>query len=1098
MNRRMNDILNSLFFERSKALVFELDSATQTAEFMVTHPGKEPKSHRLERLFEQDFDQTLGVWPEDIPAFQKELSAACAAPVRGMLEFRSRWAEQEYTWYQVHYSSTKDSVVGIITNIQSEVEKRRTTHVFSDRIEGFRGAVDQNRSISQQVFEILYTTPDVYQAIHTIMEALGTAFEVDRVYIFEDTPDHQFCCNTFEWCAPGVAPEIQNLSKVSYLEDLGGGYLENFDREGVFYCPDITKLPAKQHDILAPQGILSMLQCTIVENGVYQGYIGFDDCRQKRQWSQEQRGSLMLAAKILGTFLCKQRREEALITYQLLSNAAMQHAKMSAWEYYPAIKQAILTEMAQKQHGLGSVVENLPESMIESGFVHPDSADVYRALFSGEFPQKKSITGDVWVQTADRTGYWWERYILTPVYDASGNLIKAVGTSVDVTEQKQLEQNFQVHLDQIEHSNNPNLIVKGRYNLTRDDMVHYNALREEAAPYAQGDVHDDIIEAVASMAVLPEKAQELRSRLCRRALLEEYKAGNKIVSIEYQRKKEKSPTLWIQMQCILAEEPYSKDVICFIYCYDITEQKTAQEMMDAVVNLDYDFLGLLDCNTGSYVTYSNHRRAKTNVSPVSSSEYEEEVAGFIQHYVVAEDRARVAQELSIQNIKSRLSEKDSFSVFGNVKEPDGRIGRKKLQISYLDRNSEKVLIARTDITDLYLREQQQIKELQAAMAQTERANNAKSDFLARMSHDMRTPMNAIIGLTALAQENVHNAEAMSEYVDKIHSTAAFLLGLVNDCLDMERISKGKMQLNPGAYSYTEFENSVKTMILPLCKQKDIAFEMGEPQHMPTVLVDKIRFEQIFFNLLSNAVKFTPDGGKIELFYQNARYKEDVLCCEFVIRDNGIGMSEAFQQKMFLPFEQESSEISAQYQGTGLGLSIVKSIVSMMGGRLTVNSRQGIGTEMIVSLELPVLDLCSRQKSKELWQETESALSGKRVLLVEDHPLNTEIAKRLLEKKAMEVTCTANGKQGVEAFAGAPEHYYDMILMDIRMPVMTGLEAARHIRALDKPGAKTVPIIAMTANAFEEDVQKSLEAGMNAHLGKPIEPELLYRTLRQYV
>lgn len=1233
MNHRINDILNSLFIESARALIFDWDPTTGAAELIVNAPGEPPRRSVLEHLLEQDFRQVLRIHDEDAALVRSELLAAVKAPARSTITFRSGYTQRDFRWYRMQYASVRETedgdcrVVGLVTNVQSEMERRTVVESFAARMNGVRGLAGQDLTVSQQVFEILYSTPDFHCAIDAILGALGEAFGADRVYIFEDTGDHRHCCNTFEWCAPGVPPEMDKLSRLSYDEDLGGRYLENFNAEGVFHCPDVTRLPKEQYDILAPQGIQSMLQCAIAENGEFKGYIGFDDCRQKREWSREQLRTLHLTARVVGTFLCKKRREEALNqskeqleiilncipggvgiygieeqsirqlylndgyykllgdtrenrrqyagthfceaihpedspeverriaallrgadhvdvtyrcvnykkdyvwlrligdvhtdetggrfiycvhtnvdeqmkkqlelkTYQMLADAAMQEAKMSAWEFYPDKRCAILTEAAQKQHGLGRVVEQLPESMVDSGFVHPDSAADYRELFSGRFPDGQPISREVYVQTADRSGYWWERYMLVPVYDQSGALVKAIGTSVDVTEQRRIEEKYQKRLRDLEGANDVNLIAKGGYNLSNAALEYYEQKTADAVDSRNVRAYESGLHNTALRIIDLAKRREFEELFDRQTLIRQYQQGKTDFSIEYQRKSADGSILWAKTQCNTFSNPKNGNIMCFIYSHDITEQKIAQEMIDSVVRLDYDYLALLDCRSCDYLIYASREKDGSPLPPFHTSNYETEVAAYAREHLVPEDVERNIHDMSIANIRSQLRDKDYFVSYANVRERDGRVSRKKLQYSYLDRIYEKVLITRVDITDLYRKEQRQINELRQAMAIAEQANRSKSEFLSRMSHDLRTPMNALIGLTSLAREDVADATAMEEYLEKINSSAGFLLGLVNDCLDMEKISSGKMRLNPVPYAYSDFANSVKTMMTPLCRQKKITLLLDEPAVCPPIMVDRVRFEQVFFNLLSNAVKFTPAGGTVELEYQNAVNKNGMFSCDFVVRDNGIGMSEAFQQRMFDPFEQESSEVLPQLQGTGLGLSIVKSIVDLMGGVIAVRSRQGEGTEITVHLEIPVVRGDSSALPVSVTENVDEVLRGKRVLLVEDHPLNTEIARKLLGKKAVETVCACNGKEGLETFASSPIGYFDAVLMDIRMPVMGGLESAERIRSLPRPDA-AVPIIAMSANAFEEDAKKSLGVGMNAHLAKPVSPEKLYETLAKY-
>lgn len=395
---------------------------------------------------------------------------------------------------------------------------------------------------------------------------------------------------------------------------------------------------------------------------------------------------------------------------------------------------------------------------------------------------------------------------------------------------------------------------------------------------------------------------------------------------------------------------------------------------------------------------------------------------------------------------------------------------------------------------LYQQINQKNIELKETAERAESATVAKSEFLSRMSHDIRTPMNAIIGLTHLAQEETDPA-VIQEYLGKIALSSDFLLGLINDILDMSKIENGDLKLNPEPLTREEFAGSIETVIRPLMDKRDIRFTCEIAEEPQCILVDKLRFKQVFFNLLSNAAKFTPDGGAVSLIMQNMPQKDGVPGLRFVIRDTGIGMSEEFLRHMYDPFTQEQSSLSSRSKGTGLGLSIVKSLVDAMGGTISVQSKLGEGTAFTLEFYLPLAE--QKQKDTELLQPSK-ALQGARILLVEDNEINTYVAKLILEKAGCVVTTAENGQEALNRFRGAAPGNFDAILMDVRMPVMDGLAATRAIRALNRPDAATVPIIAMTADAFAEEQKQTKEAGMNEHLSKPIDPAGLYAALAKFI
>ena len=385
------------------------------------------------------------------------------------------------------------------------------------------------------------------------------------------------------------------------------------------------------------------------------------------------------------------------------------------------------------------------------------------------------------------------------------------------------------------------------------------------------------------------------------------------------------------------------------------------------------------------------------------------------------------------------------------------------------------------------------EELKVIAQEAEAATQAKSEFLSRMSHDIRTPMNAIIGLTHLAEEE-ENMQMVQEYLHNIETSSDFLLGLINDILDMSKIENGELVLKKKNYKKEDFINSVNTVIRPLMEERGVDFVFQIEHSSEIIQVDSLRYNQIFFNLLSNAAKFTPKGGKVEFICEEMKPKDGKVGIRSYVRDNGIGMSKEFLSHMYDPFAQESSQMGDKEKGPGLGLPIVKSLVEMMEGTISVKSELGKGTEFIVELYVPE---GTEEDSLEEQKSSIKSLKNARILLVEDNEINIYVAKIILEKAGCQVDIAYNGKEAVELFANAKEGYYQAILMDVRMPVMNGLEATKAIRQLDKKDATTVPIIAMTADAFENEQKNTIAAGMNYHLSKPINPQLLYKVLAEY-
>ena len=387
-----------------------------------------------------------------------------------------------------------------------------------------------------------------------------------------------------------------------------------------------------------------------------------------------------------------------------------------------------------------------------------------------------------------------------------------------------------------------------------------------------------------------------------------------------------------------------------------------------------------------------------------------------------------------------------------------------------------------------------------ALQSAERASKAKTDFLANMSHDIRTPMNAIIGITTLMKNELHQPEKLAEHLDKLENSGQLLLGIINDILDMSRIESGKTTLNVEKMNLPQQISQLDSIIRQQAGQRSQTFTVNTHLQHENVLADPNRLNRVLMNILSNAVKYTPTGGHIRFEVDELPRNEHYARYRFVVQDDGIGMSEAYQKTLFDPFTREERSGTNKVQGTGLGMAITKNIVDLMGGSINVESTTSKGTRFEVVLEFPVdaeADTVPEAQVLPEEEEETSPLSGMKFLCAEDNAINAEILEMLLEANGASCTICSNGQEIVDAFASVKPGEYDMILMDVQMPVMDGLEATRRIRSGENPLGRIIPILAMTANAFLEDMQKSREAGMDEHLSKPVDIAALEQTVKRF-
>lgn len=770
-------------------------------------------------------------------------------------------------------------------------------------------------------------------------------------------------------------------------------------------------------------------------------------------------------------------------------NAAIEIANIVFYIYYPEL---------HKSQGLSEfdpllkekVMLNYPECWIQSTPIHPEDVAEYRLLY--QKIDEGADYAEAEIRILHNGAYRWYLYRLKSIYDFEGNRIKVIGARSDITLSKEIEANHQHHLNAF-FSSNPNTLVSCRLNLTQNKVTQFYNLQEGHIRDNLQSVTDlDELNSFLTQTIHPESDRiRYLETFSVENLIKEYRRGNTSVSMNF-RFMRNNELHWANARLEMVTEPKYGNVDAVYHAVDTSYNRILELLLESSASHDYDFISFVFGKTQRYASYSW-------LSPKELTMQENYCQTLIRDLDTykLEDRDEIVEKLQWHTILENLNKYGEYTVFITQHLDIGVKKRKKLQFFYIDETEQLILGSQRDITDIYENEVQQKEALAAALQKANVANAAKTDFLSRMSHDMRTPMNAIIGITALALDETTNPVAVRDNLNKINQASHFLLSLINDILDMTKIEDGAVELHKEPYYYTDFIDNLRTMFQPLCNEKgiELIFESGD-KILPPVIADKMRINQIFFNILSNAVKFTPEGGKIIYREENVHVENNRLHGDYSIIDTGIGMSKEFQKNMFKPFVQEDNGITSKIEGTGLGLSITKSLVELMGSTLTVESEKGKGTKVTVHFEIEIAkdsdDIASDTPNEAA--EIKPILHGKRVLLVEDHPLNTEIATRLLTKKGMVVTSAENGEIALSRFQDSILYYFDVILMDIRMPVMDGLTTTRKIRSLEREDAKSIPIIAMTANAYQEDIQMSRAAGMDAHLAKPIEPKKLYDTL----
>ena len=526
-------------------------------------------------------------------------------------------------------------------------------------------------------------------------------------------------------------------------------------------------------------------------------------------------------------------------------------------------------------------------------------------------------------------------------------------------------------------------------------------------------------------------------------------------------------------------------------------KKMVDRILSAVTD-DFVFLVEVDVKTRIEKIFFVSKGPHPQWSDKKNIKYDESIKEYADVVVAPEDRKRFLEVTEFNALMEYFKNNDNECIIEYDVIVNG--GRRRYQgkftLSTQDPEGAKIYVGVRDTTLIEEERTEYNRKLMSALAQAEEANKGKSYFLFNMSHDIRTPLNAIIGYSELAKNHLDEKEVLDDYIYKIQTCGRQLLGLIGDVLDMAKIESGNLEISEKPCLCQDLMSDIMISVNESAKKKGLEFEASGNACHSTILCDKVKVQKILLNILSNAVKYTPKGGKISLSVQEKiREDEGLSDFTFVVKDNGIGISKEFLPYIFNSFSRERNATISGVSGTGLGMTITKRLVDAMGGKIEVESQQNMGTTVTVSITFSRL-VGLEEKREEIIPD--AFLKGIRVLLVEDNEINGEIASEMLRELKVNVDLVTNGKECIDALLEKDAGYYDLVLMDIQMPVMDGYEATRIIRRFSDKDKRLIPVIAMTANAFEEDKQKAFQSGMNGHLAKPVEMRHLIQALKSAI
>ena len=593
-----------------------------------------------------------------------------------------------------------------------------------------------------------------------------------------------------------------------------------------------------------------------------------------------------------------------------------------------------------------------------------------------------------------------------------------------------------------------------------------------------------------------------------------FEMGQRSLSREYRVCKKDGTISWTRLTASLIKNPTNNHLECVLFAIDCTREHELQNSIEEInlinqaISSDYGTIITVNLNEG--LMHIHKLSSDYNASAIdmpSDCPFDEFFSAYIHNYVLPEYQQDLWNTINIANLR-KLVAGGKQKVRKVFKVKPNRAGQQNFEALLLpvakDDKSNFILVSKC-IDDLVAHEEEEKKRLQNARNEAEQArqeaetaNKAKTDFLFSMSHDIRTPMNAIIGFSDIIRKHVNEPEAVLQYLDKLQSANNFLLSLINNVLEMARIESGKEKLDEIPMNIHDSCEGLRSIFENRFRDKCITFDLKINVQHEDILGDSTKIREVYLNLLSNAEKYTPAGGRVRMIINELLSdSEDVVLYKTILEDNGIGMSKVFLPTLFEPFTREKNTTDSRVIGTGLGMPIVKRLVELMNGTIEVESELGKGTRFTIVIPHRIIQDTPKEETIEhAADKLAPKFAGKRILMAEDNELNAEIAIDILSDLGFEVEHVTDGIECVNRVEKTSADYFDLILMDIQMPNMDGYKATRIIRRLEDPKKATLPIVAMTANAFDEDRQNAFNAGMNGHIAKPFELDKMLTTIAQ--
>jgi len=783
-------------------------------------------------------------------------------------------------------------------------------------------------------------------------------------------------------------------------------------------------------------------------------------------------------------------------TVELKFKNALNKCSIAIWEYdIENDKITSYSDLILDYYFYGKIVENASKTLINRNVIYSDDIDIYRKALEKVQAGDSDVTFEMRIFPSRQSTYTWVRVNFTCFKDYLDNPKNAWVSIENIDDAKASEKWFEIERKK-NFDNRTGLTVMAEINVSRDFVISYNSQFIDKIAHPKNSSITALLDSFINIGIVVEGKELLYQRLSQKFLLENYEKGRRVLEYEYKIITKDNDIIYLSNIVKLFLDLKNKEIIAFAFFYDVTENLVTKLSIDSILKSKFVYLAYVNIlNAHMTISKTQLEDVTNKANPNRIYKYEWEV--FIKKYVHPEDVDYITHQVSIENVKKQIKDKRTFHFDYRISDHGNMITMRRCHFVKTDENSPFIIILEENISNEMISRIKHELVLKEALAQATQAATAKSEFLSRMSHEIRTPLSAIIGLSELGSSS--SIQEYPDYFKKINDAGQYLLGLMDDILDMNKLELGQIKLNPECVDTQEFYETILTLIRNQALKKNIyfSFNLKGPYYRYQYL-EKLRVQQILLNVLNNAIKYTHVNGKVIYTIENVE-ENNKLYAIHIIKDNGVGISNKFMSNLFKPFTREKNSLSDTEGGTGLGLAICSNLIAQLEGTIKVDSVLNEGTTVTITLPIQVssekeyLEISNLDNTK-----VSELLIGKKILIAEDHMINAMIIKTILNNIGIESVHVVDGVQAIEVFTKSKEGEFDLILMDIMMPKLNGLEATEAIRSLNRKDAEKIPIIALSANAFEEDRQRSLEYGMNDHLKKPIDTRALIKTLNMYI